>query len=222
MALYPSAAFHFVVSRAPLLGRPRATGSLTYCNITCCCLSQDCWSFRPVGNTGRCCRVRYRLREIEPTIKRLLNDHSESTIAPCTCIGSPVKSIYVFHTGVELCRAVTYHDMLAIIMNQAILSVTPGSASRAQLEEEIETFSTRIWMMHKYGRHLRPMGFYFYMTALNVTYESAKEQSPKDWIVALLNVVQGGVRESGNNYWTEELARTRGLAASGRSSMPPH
>lgn len=167
------------------------------------------------------CRVRHRLRKMEPTIKRLLNDQSETIIAPCICSGSPVKSIYLFHLGAELCRAVTYHDMLAIIMNHAILSVTPRSVSRAQLEEEIETFSVRIWMMHEQGRHLRPMGFFFYMTALNVTYESAKEQSTKNWIVALMNEVQGGVREGGNNYWTEEMILARSRAASGRGPMPP-
>lgn len=118
--------------------------------------------------------------------------------------------------GVELCRAIAYHDTLAIIMDQAIVSVTPDSPSRPQLEKEIETLSTRIWMMAEQGRHLRSIGFYFYMTALNVTYGSAKERSTQDWIVALMNELQGGVRENGNGYCTRGTVLTRSRAASGR------
>ena len=163
-------------------------------------------------------QMRTSLQELEPHIKRLLDSSGYVVTDMPISAGSPMPNVYKFGREIELCRIVAYHAMLLIVSNRMLALLDPVLAADFDVLGQNFDLSRRIWMLHEDVRGLRPCGYFFYVTVLLITLESAQDQDTREWIITILNEVQGRTLDSGK-WWDEDMILSMSGALYGRWPM---
>lgn len=137
-------------------------------------------------------------------------------------VKAPVQLVYVL-PGSDVVRLIAWHAVLSNIVDKVLIAlvqmaedgeVSERERSLEELRNHALTVSRRVWMLSEEARQKGLIQFYFYPGVLAATYDSAQSDAERDWIVDLLNDVQGGTWEE--NLWTHAAVRRVCLTLGGQ------
>lgn len=137
-------------------------------------------------------------------------------------IKAPVRVVYVL-PGSDVVRLIAWHAVLSNIVDKVLIALVEmaDDAETEQRERSLEELrndklvvSRRVWMLSEEARQKGLIQFYFYPGVLAVTYDSAQDDSEREWIVDLLNDVQGSTWTE--NLWTHEAVQRVCLTLGGQ------
>lgn len=123
---------------------------------------------------------------------------------------APIEFVYVLPGG-DVVRLIAWHSVLSNIVDKVLIALLrmaeDGDAeererSLAELRRDALVASRRTWMLSQEAKQKGVIQFYFYPGVLAVTYDSARIDAEREWIVDLLNDVQGSTWSE--NLWTHE------------------
>ncbi|KAK4503043.1 hypothetical protein PRZ48_006470 [Zasmidium cellare] len=135
---------------------------------------------------------------------------------------APVDAVYL-HPSPPIVRLIAWHAVLSNIVDKVLIalvtmaqdgSVDERSRTLDELRSHALAVSKRVWMLCEEARQKGLIQFYFYPGVLAATYDSAEGEGEREWIVGLLNDVQGGTWEE--NLWTHEAVRRVCLTLGGQ------
>lgn len=137
-------------------------------------------------------------------------------------VKAPVSLVYVL-PGSDVVRLIAWHAVLSNIVDKVLISLVQMAEDGDEQEQErslkeLKTHalavSRRVWMLSEEARQKGLIQFYFYPGVLAATYDSAQSDSERDWIVDLLNDVQGGT--DFEHLWTHDAVRRVCLTLGGQ------
>ncbi|KIW82971.1 hypothetical protein Z517_02214 [Fonsecaea pedrosoi CBS 271.37] len=154
------------------------------------------------------------LESMEGQVQMILADSAQVRTRPATAKDSPVDEVYQLDDS-TIPRVCCYHALCTIVTLNMLAALQGWSA---ELREHAASVSKRIWMCHEYVLGVGIFGLHYYPTALLLSYGSAESDRVRDWIVSLLNHLQGRTNPATDALWTRDELAARCFAVSGRQS----
>ncbi|KAI0376963.1 hypothetical protein F5Y04DRAFT_194412 [Hypomontagnella monticulosa] len=148
---------------------------------------------------------------IEGPMRSIIQDGSLVKRQPACSPSSPVQEVYEAESDIVV-RVCCLHAVGCIVAHNMFLAVDQDSLS--EIEQGKRMLSQRIWMFHEQAIRVGSFGMHYYPTALLLTYDSAESEDTKDWIVEMLNLLQGR-NPATDHMWTSEEVFRRCQATSG-------
>lgn len=159
------------------------------------------------------------VRSFEAPVQNIIKDASLVAKSAPHSSESPVDEVYRTE-DFAVSRLCCVHAVTILTTNN-MLSALDGHVSE-EIRRKNRSMSERIWKFHEQAADVGSYGMHYYPSALILSYESAQSRETEDWIVGLLNLVQGR-KPATHMMWTrEEIAvrckGTRGVVSSPRPS----
>lgn len=165
------------------------------------------------------------LRTIGAVMDREILGNLDVGFLPDEDLKAPISLVYILPAS-DVVRLIAWHSVLSNIVDKVLIALVQTSEmsedneaeersrSLEELRNDALLVSQRVWMLSEEAKQKGVIQFYFYPGVLAVTYDSARNDAEREWIVDLLNEVQGSTWAE--DLWTHEAVERVCLTLGGQ------